>query len=768
MGVNLSNLHPASQWSRRAKNAPAEQSEYARMLRHFQSDPATMKDIRSAALRGWDRLRVYVLIERLTRLGETIQTSNEIWDASQSFRSEDTSTVVDLFTSVSMFENEATLSTIHEILFDILEASQETLLEELRWSNWELFQNYAIDAERVSEDWVLESTLCCTFNYAFRSLKNDNNSPRPTVNFFPPSPKKSPPRSPESLRKQGSGSRTEFPGSPRTNAGMTDKVQSIFPTEEEYVFPCGMSLTFMNLYHEVPEKDSRSDILRRSLHDLCDSTDGQLANTGSPLGLRPRNRDGRLLSLGSIISSVILACNCSELERRSLMFVAFDNSGNGLLEEAEMATMVYSSVQAFLNFLHIEVTSSEERSNIQLLSGISRAAFFNCDATLRTDGHVTYSELSEWIREIPVAKFLLNALDRAGLFLPSSWAKYNAISGGEKHYSNWSKPALVSLHVPKIEKKPVEESYHKQHYGKDSDGVIRAGLAASRHKRKQKLRETITRQRAKQRKGGDSLQNSSSFFDGQSEKKSAHGKPESPASKDYNSLQAAKSKALTLFDLFVDLDVNDSGRLTQEDWNSGISNTNEATRKASFSVSSTQHEEMMRQLINIFSTVDADSDGGITFDELLNHFFPNLDRETRRKIHIWVRTEAIQRRRKGMPAGGFAKEYKIPTRTSSSEGAPITSRFSSEEERELRQIFDMWDTSKNGVLSKGELVRIMRQTDIFTIEEAEQEFRRIKAPGRDYLTFGEFKNVFGDIIFAVSPYKNTRASAPDETPRTRG
>ena len=275
--------------------------------------------------------------------------------------------------------------------------------------------------------------------------------------------------------------------------------------------------------------------------------------------------------------------------------------------------------------------------------------------------------------------------------------------------------ASVQLTFPQAQTKEVEKSYHQENYGKDEDGVIRAGLASSRHKQRLKFDETIRRQREKQKKHLQQAQSPS--------RQSLNNKSSHTGSMDHNQLKKMKRKALILFDVFVDLDKDDTGLLTSQEWLEGLQKTNKIYEESSHrSVSSGLHDEVIQQLLDSFQKVDKNFDQVINFEELLDNVFARLDKETKRRIHNWARTDAIQRRRKGLPAGGFAKEYK---RTHGVPSQIHGETFTEIEQQQLRQIFNGWDVSKNGVLSKGELVQVMTRTGLFSLDEAVEEFRYV-------------------------------------------
>lgn len=349
MGIRFSDLTFGAQWKSGAETAPSRYTDacYERSWRLMEERPLSIRDVMGASLRGWKRIRVYALIERLTQLAEDIKVSTESWDASQSFMSDETGGSMDLLLSVSLFEYEASVETLRRIVTDVLETDEEILIGEVEGSNVDFFHQYASLQDRCDESGFLESSLTSMIRYALRPFENYQATPDSIAIRLPStgSPKVGSPRvgsprgasSPLAQRMSSPKSRLmrEYEENPMESAVRPD--------------PSSTSVSLHELYYRIPDLNLRTETNEIALQDFCHCLKKHFQSRKKTKKQKPQ------MEIGDVLAAVILTANCSDLERRNLMFLAFDTNRNGMLEEAEMkmvsvcaCTLPYTSVMGRL------------------------------------------------------------------------------------------------------------------------------------------------------------------------------------------------------------------------------------------------------------------------------------------------------------------------------------------------------------------------------------------------------------------------------------
>lgn len=134
-------------------------------------------------------------------------------------------------------------------------------------------------------------------------------------------------------------------------------------------------------------------------------------------------------------------------------------------------------------------------------------------------------------------------------------------------------------------------------------------------------------------------------------------------------------------------------------------------------------QTLLKHLMRVFESLDIDASGGVSFDEIVGALFANEPRRLRDRMMAWAEKSAGERRRRGLPAGGLAREA-TPQRGAGL-GEKQRHAFTPEQETQLLDLFSMWDSNSDGFLSVAELADVMKRTGLFGADDAQAEFEYV-------------------------------------------
>ena len=125
----------------------------------------------------------------------------------------------------------------------------------------------------------------------------------------------------------------------------------------------------------------------------------------------------------------------------------------------------------------------------------------------------------------------------------------------------------------------------------------------------------------------------------------------------------------------------------------------------------------------MFASLDDDKSGTVTFREILVVLYPLASRSDLERMLAYTRAK--------------------PKKKVVVEKAELTE----EQEEEMRELFQMYDTDKSGSLSVRELIAAMTATGTFTRQEVQRIFNTADVDHSNEMDLAEFKSAFREAFY---------------------
>ena len=126
---------------------------------------------------------------------------------------------------------------------------------------------------------------------------------------------------------------------------------------------------------------------------------------------------------------------------------------------------------------------------------------------------------------------------------------------------------------------------------------------------------------------------------------------------------------------------------------------------------------------SMFASLDGDKSGTVTFQEVLSILYPLAKKSDLEKMLAYTRAKPKKK--------DVVKKFTL----------------TKEQEDEMGELFEMYDTDKSGSLSVRELTAAMTATGTFTREEVERIFEAADDDQSNEMDLAEFKAAFREAFY---------------------